>query len=323
MTPVTEVAAAVILRPDGSFLLAQRPAGKPYPGYWEFPGGKVEPGESAIEALKREIREELDVEIVSATPWVTRVHAYTHATVRLHFFRVTEWRGEFRGMEDQAHTWQRVDALDVGPMLPANTPIFRALSLPPVYGITNASELGASVFLRHLDQALERGLRLIQFREKGLPPDALSALAADIVKRAHAHGARVLINGDVELARSIGADGVHFTAAQLAQIQSRPDFSLVGASCHTRQELNCAAAMNLDFAVLGAVKNTLTHPGQSPMGWERFRALIAEAPIPVYGIGGLAPGDLPQAQQCGAHGIAMQRAAWLTAQAPIQSIRPV
>jgi 8-oxo-dGTP diphosphatase len=323
MTPVTEVAAAVIQRPDGSFLLAQRPAGKPYPGYWEFPGGKVEPGESAIEALKREIREELDVEIVSATPWVTRVHAYTHATVRLHFFRVTEWLGDFCGMEDQAHTWQRVDALDVGPMLPANTPIFRALSLPPVYGITNASELGASVFLRHLDQALDRGLRLIQFREKGLPPDALPALAADVVKRAHAHGARALINGDAELARSIGADGVHLTAAQLVRIESRPDFSLVGASCHTREELNYAGAMNLDLAVLGTVKNTLTHPGQSPAGWERFQALIADAPIPVYGIGGLAPGDLAQAQQCGAHGIAMQRAAWMTAEAPIRRVRSV
>jgi 8-oxo-dGTP diphosphatase len=321
MTPVTEVAAAVIQRPDGSFLLAQRPAGKPYPGYWEFPGGKVEPGESAIDALKREIREELDVEIVSATPWVTRVHAYTHATVRLHFFRVTEWRGEFHGMEDQAHTWQRVDALDVGPMLPANTPIFRALSLPPVYGITNASELGASVFLLRLEQALERGLRLIQFREKGLPADTLPALATDVVKRAHARGARVLINGDVELARSIGADGVHLAATQIARMESRPDFSLVGASCHTREELNHAAAINLDFAVLGAVKNTLTHPGQSPMGWERFQALMVNAPIPVYGIGGLAPGDLPQAQQCGAHGIAMQREAWMTAQVPSGYVR--
>ncbi len=323
MTPVTEVAAAVIQRSDGSLLLAQRPAGKLYPGYWEFPGGKVEPGESAIDALKREIREELDVEIVSATPWITRVHPYAHATVRLHFFRVTEWRGEFRGMEDQAHTWQRVDALDVGPMLPANTPIFRALSLPPMYGITNASELGVSVFLRHLDQALERRLQLIQFRERGLPPATLPALAAGVIKRAHAHGARVLINGDVELARRIGADGVHLTAAQLARTQSRPDFSLVGASCHTREELNHAAAMNLDFAVLGAVKNTPTHPDQSPMGWERFQALIADAPIPVYGIGGLAPGDLPQAQQCGAHGIAMQRAAWMTAQVPIQRARSV
>jgi 8-oxo-dGTP diphosphatase len=322
MTPLTEVAAAVIQRPDGSFLLAQRPAGKPYPGYWEFPGGKVEPGESVLDALKREIKEELDVEIVRAAPWVTRVHAYTHATVRLHFYRVTEWRGEFCGMEDQAHTWQRVDALGVGPMLPANTPIFRALSLPSVYGVTNASEMGASVFLRHLDRALEQGLRLIQVRERRLPPGVLPVLASDIVKHAHAYGARVLVNGNVELARSIGAEGVHLTAAQLAQTACRPDFSLVGASCHTREELDRAAAMDLDFAVLGAVKQTLTHPGQPPMGWERFKSLIADAPMPVYAIGGLATGDLPQAQQCGAHGIAMQRAAWMTSEAPVSRVRP-
>ena len=311
MTKVTEVAAAVIQRPDCSFLLAQRPEGKPYPGYWEFPGGKVEPGESARQALQREIKEELDVEIVQATPWITRVHAYTHATVRLHFFRVSAWRGEFRGMENQAHIWQRVEALDVGPMLPANTPIFRALSLPPVYALTHVTQLGASVFLQRLDQALANGLRLIQLREKQLPAAALPALAAEIIKRAHAHGARVLINGDIELAQSSGADGVHLSAEQLMKSAQRPEFPLVGASCHTRAEIEHAAALQLDFAVVGAVKNTPSHPGQTPLGWERFQTLIAAAALPVYAIGGLTLEDVAHAQVCGAHGIAMQRAAWL------------
>lgn len=313
MTKVTEVAAAVIQRPDGSFLLAQRPEGKPYPGYWEFPGGKVEPGESARQALQREIKEELDVEIVQATPWITRVHAYTHATVRLHFFRVSAWSGEFRGLENQAHIWQRVEALDVGPMLPANTPIFRALSLPPLYALTHATQLGASAFLQRLDQALARGLRLIQLREKQLPAAALLTLAAEIVKRAHAHGARVLINSDIELAQSSGADGVHLSAAQLMQSAHRPEFPLVGASCHIRAEIEHAAALQLDFAVLGAVKSTPTHPGQTPLGWERFQTLIAAAALPVYAIGGLTLEDVAQAQACGAHGVAMQRAAWPSA----------
>ena len=89
---ITEVAAAVIERPDGTFLLAQRPAGKPYPGYWEFPGGKIEAGESPRAALVRELREELGIEVREATPWITRVYAYTHATVRLHFRRTTRPR---------------------------------------------------------------------------------------------------------------------------------------------------------------------------------------------------------------------------------------
>lgn len=316
MTSVTEVAAAVIQRPDGSFLLAQRPEGKPYPGYWEFPGGKVEPGESARAALKREIKEELDVEILRAIPWITRVHAYTHATVRLHFFRVTQWRGEFRGMEGQAHSWQRVGALDVGPMLPANTPIFRALSLPSIYAITNAEEMGRRLFLRRLEAMLAQGLRLIQFREKGLAAKTIPAFAAEVVDCAHAHGAKVLINSDMDLARRIGADGVHLTAAQLMRAAARPDFPLVGASCHTRAELDSAAAIDLDFAVLGSVKRTLTHPGQVPIGWQRFGQEVTAARLPVYAIGGLQADDLIDAQEHGAHGIAMQRAAWPEVEKP-------
>ena len=89
-----EVAAAVLVRPDGAFLLAQRPAGKVYAGYWEFPGGKIEPGEAADAALARELHEELGIDVVTAYPWITREHVYEHGHVRLNFFRVTEWTGE-------------------------------------------------------------------------------------------------------------------------------------------------------------------------------------------------------------------------------------
>jgi 8-oxo-dGTP diphosphatase len=132
VTKVTEVAAAVIERPDGTFLLACRPEGKPYPGYWEFPGGKIEPGEDPRAALDRELEEELGIRVREATPWIERVYAYTHATVRLHFFRVTAWEGEPRPLEDQAISWQPVEAPDVSPMLPANAPVLAALALPPV-----------------------------------------------------------------------------------------------------------------------------------------------------------------------------------------------
>ena len=310
MTKVTHVAAAVFLRPDGEFLLAQRPEGKPYPGYWEFPGGKVEPGETALQCLKREIKEELDVEVIRATPWITRVHAYTHATVRLNFFRVTEWRGAFNGLEGQAHTWQRAGKLDVGPMLPANTPIFRALALPSTYALTNAAELGADEFLSRLDASLSRGLKLIQLREKTLTRAALVALGHEVVKRAHAAGAKVVVNGDVELAQELAADGVHLSAAQLMQATARGEHALVGASCHSREELEHAGALGLDFAVLGTVQTSATHPAETPLGWKRFGELIAEAPLPVYAIGGMKPADAQTAQEVGAQGIAMQRAAW-------------
>ena len=136
MAALVEVAAAVIERPDGSFLLAQRPAGKVYAGWWEFPGGKCEAGEPAERALARELREELGIEVRRAYPWVTRVHVYEHATVMLHFFRVVEWTGEPASREGQAFAWQRLDAPIAEPMLPANGPVLAALALPLEYAIT-------------------------------------------------------------------------------------------------------------------------------------------------------------------------------------------
>ena len=133
-----EVAAAVIERPDGSFLLAQRPAGKVYEGWWEFPGGKVEVGEPVADALARELHEELGIEVVGAYPWITRTFRYPHGNVRLHFYRVTDWRGEPHSREDQALAWQRMPGLTVDPILPANGPILASLALPVTMGITQA-----------------------------------------------------------------------------------------------------------------------------------------------------------------------------------------
>src|SRR5690242_15621043 len=161
-----EVAAAVIERPDQTFLLAQRPAGKPYPGYWEFPGGKIEAGEDARAALVRELGEELGIEVREATPWITRVYAYTHATVRLHFFRVTRWYGEPRPLEDQAIRWQRVEAPDVSPMLPANAPVLAALALPSILVISNAAALGIDAWIARLSERLTAEHLIVQIREK-------------------------------------------------------------------------------------------------------------------------------------------------------------
>ncbi len=304
---ITEVAVAIFLKPDGTFLLSSRPAGKPYPGYWEFPGGKVEPGETVLQAMVRELVEELNVTITKATPWFTFMMRYTHATVRLHCWRVSAWHGDMRGMEGQHFEWQQLGARTVSPTLPGCVPIFRALALPPVYAITNATEAGAENTLAQLERALEGGLKLVQIREKGLPEDALRRFAEGVVARAHAHGAKVLVNGDAGLARRIGADGVHLNSAQLATCSARPEFALAAASTHTRDEIERAASLNLDFVVLGPVRPTATHPGQPPIGWTRFGELVAATPLPVYALGGLSVDDLADAIEHGAQGVAMQR----------------
>ena len=305
-----EVAAAVITRPDGSFLLGQRPAGKVYAGYWEFPGGKIEPGEAPLAALARELHEELGIEVETVYPWLTRDYDYAHAAVRLRFYRVVLWSGTLRGRESQRFVWQFPGAISVDPLLPANAPILRALGLPPVYAITHAAELGATEQLRRLEQALAGGVRLIQVREKTLAGKALQEFAARVTERAHACGARVLVNASAQLAREIGADGVHLTSAQLKEAQARPDCALVGASCHDAGELARAQSIGADFVVLGPVAPTPTHPGAAGLGWPRFAELLRDCPLPVYALGGLAPADLETAWRHGAHGISMMRGAW-------------
>jgi len=310
VTQLLEVAAAVVQRDDGEFLLAERPAGKPYAGWWEFPGGKIEAGESPYHALVRELHEELGIATDIAYPWLTRVYAYPHTTVRLHFFRVVRWHGEPHGKEAQRLSWQYPDAVAVTPLLPANGPILRAINLPPLYAITHVAEQGSPAFMQSLEAALQRGVRLIQVREKTMEAAALRDFTAEVVRRAHAHGARVVVNGDFSLAREAGADGVHLPSAQLMSLSSRPEFELVGASCHDARELAQAAELGLDFAVLSPVQPTPSHPGAATLGWEAFAALSAASPIPVYALGGMQPQDMASAWQHGAHGIAMRRGAW-------------
>lgn len=307
---IVPVAAAVITRPDGSVLLAQRPPGKAYAGYWEFPGGKLDPGEAPRHALDRELAEELGLRVRRAAPWVVQRFVYPHAHVELHFFRVFEWEGEPVGHDGQAFAWQVPGAFDVAPLLPANTFVLRALLLPAVCGITMASQLGEAAFLARARRALEGGLRLIQLREKDWPPERQRAFGEAMVALARRYGARVMLNGEIENARRWGFDGVHWTSAALAAATARPMDLLCSASCHTRDEVAKAGALALDFALLGPVRATPTHPGATTLGWEGFEAVAAGASLPVFALGGLERADLDAAIARGAHGVALRRGAW-------------
>lgn len=311
---LTEVAAAVIERPgtDGrmEFLLGQRAPGSFYPGFWEFPGGKVEADETPHGALVRELHEELGIEVLRADPWLRREHLYEHAHVRLNFFRVHEWRGELQDHVHSALSWQRADRPTVTPMLPANAPVLAALALPNFYAITHAARIGIDAQLLALARALEAGLELVQLREPTLDTARRSAFVHAAVDLCHQFGARVLVNADAGLAVESGADGLHMTALQLAACSTRPDFPLVAASCHSTAEIERAAKMGCDFTVFGPVRATASHPGVKGVGWEAFAAALAVPPAPTFALGGLSAADLDVARRSGAHGIAAIRAAW-------------
>ena len=317
MSKLTLVSAAVLMRGESShaaaggfseFLLARRPAGKVYAGWWEFPGGKVEAGETFHDALVRELQEELGITITQATPWLSREFVYPHATVRIRFFRVTAWEGEIHPHEHDAIAWLQAGAAPgVEPILPANGPILKGLALPTTCALTNAEENGAGRELLRLDAALRSGLRFVQVRDKGLPADERSTFAAEVVRRCHRHQAIAVVNDDAALARLIGADGLHLSARALAACAARPDFPWVGASCHTADELARAAALELDYALLGPVLPTPTHPDQPGLGWAEVAHLLDHCPLPVFALGGMRPEMMGTAWAQGAHGLALMR----------------
>ncbi|WP_269212199.1 Nudix family hydrolase [Chromobacterium piscinae] len=305
---IIDVVAGALMRPDGSFMLGSRPEGKPYAGYWEFPGGKVEPGETPLEALKREFHEEMGIIVTAATPWLTKIHHYEHASVHLRFFRIWDWQGEPQPREAQSFAWQRPGRYTVEPMLPANGPILKSLELPACYAITCAAEIGVEAQLARL---AERDWGMVQVREHGMGREEL----ADFVVRAAAivrpRGGKLVVNADPAWLAGWPVDGAHLTGARLAALAERPAFDWVGASIHGADELARAGELGLDYALLSPVAPTVTHPGAALLGWDGFAACLADGvPLPVYALGGMSVEDLDLARLHGAHGVALMRGAW-------------
>lgn len=308
MTKIVDVVAGTLIDSQGRFLLGSRPEGKPYAGYWEFPGGKIEPGETPFEALRREFEEELGITVQQATPWMTKTHVYEHATVHLRFYRVWQWRGEFVMHEGQSIAWQTPGELTVGPMLPANGPILKALELPPLLPITCAGELGADAILARLEQ---NPPPVLLVREPQLSRTELEGFVRAVAERVRPHGGKVWVNADPAWLAGWPIDGVHLTEARLLAASARPDWPWVGASVHSAAAIQKAAELGADYLLLGHVKPTPTHPDKPALGWDGFECRLASGtPLPVYALGGLSAADLADAQRSGAHGVALMRGAW-------------
>jgi len=317
------VVAGLIRDARGRILLARRTEGRDLAGLWEFPGGKREPGETSEQALVRELREELGIEVEAGESLIEVPQQYPDKRLRLEVRTVPRWKGTPRGREGQALTWVAPERLGRYSMPPADRPVVGMLHQPALYLVTPEPGDDRGAWLAALDTALARGYARVQLRARTLAAEhgpAWRALAEAAVARCREAGAEVLVNRDIALAASLGA-GVQLGSEQLATLAERPLPAgvPVGASCHGLEDLQAAQALGCDFAVLGPVRETATHPGAAGLGWERFERLREQVSLPIYAIGGLAASDLAEARRHGAQGIAAIRDFWPV---PVQDAAP-
>ena len=306
--PLHVVAAALTASGRGGprVLLAKRAAGAHQGGRWEFPGGKVEPGESAAAALARELREELDVELLQARPLIRFPYRYPEFAMDFEVFRA-RWRGRARGREGQELRWAGLAELRDWDTPPASAPVIRALQLPGRYAIS-PPPTADDAWLRGLERLLAGRERvMIQFRPGATALADCRDLARRVVRMARNAGAPVLINAAPEEALALGADGVHLNGARLRELDRRPlpDDRWVGASCHSAAELRHAERVGADFAVL-------SRPAKAAgtWSWEWFAASVAGVALPVYALGGMRVAGLDRAVRSGGQGIAAVRGLW-------------
>ena len=305
------VVAGVLTDARGRILLARRTAGRDLAGAWEFPGGKVEAGETPFQALDRELHEELGIRIHSMEALIAVPQAYRDKRIVLDVFRISRFSGKPRGLEKQALAWSPLEKLNTYPMPPADRPVVAALCQPSQYLITPANVGKPAEFLGRIEAALKSGIRRIQFRIEGLSDAETLALAAETKRLCDQGGAQLLVNADVGLAAKLGC-GVHLKSAQLMALNERPlpPEQAVAASCHDEAQLRQAEAIEVDFAVLGPVAKTPSHVEQPPMGWKRFAELRECVSFPIYALGGMHPSEHETARRHGAQGIAGIRGLW-------------
>ncbi|NWB92221.1 Nudix family hydrolase [Pseudomonas agarici] len=311
MKPV-QVAAAVIRDIDGRILIARRADSQHQGGLWEFPGGKVEEGETVLAALARELREELGIVVITARPLIKVRHDYPDKAVLLDVWEVSAFTGEPHGAEGQPLAWVTRRELADYQFPAANQAIIAAARLPGEYLIT-PQDLETTQLLRGLQKAIAGGIKLVQLRAPNGYDPKYRDLAVDATGLC-AGKAQLMLKGPFEWLGDFPSAGWHVTAAQLRQYAGAgrplPQDRWLAASCHDAQELALAEQMGVDFVTLSPVQPTPTHPDAQPLGWDQARQLISGFNRPVYLLGGVGPQERQRAWENGAQGVAGIRAFW-------------
>lgn len=306
-----EVAAGVLRDEAGRVLVSRRPEGRDLAGRWEFPGGKIDPGETAEDALRRELAEELDIRIGRHRPLVSVRHKYRDKIVRLRLFEIHSFDGTARGVEGQLLRWVETDELRSLDMPPADRALIRLLDLDSHYSISPppSSYASVSAFVDAWRGCLESGFHLIRLRPA--PGERVPAELVEAIDRmTRAYGARWIASGELAQCYGWPAHGLHINTAQLVHLDRRPwpADRLVIASCHDLEETRIAASLEADLVTLSPVADTPGDPETLSLGWDGFERLVGYSPLPAVALGGVQPTDWGRVREAGGFGVAGRRA---------------
>ena len=308
------VAVGVVKNTKGQVLISLRDKSLHQGNLWEFPGGKLEASETAVQALSRELKEELNIDVTNAKPLITIKHQYPDLAVQLNVFLVEHFSGIAESCEGQPFKWVTPMELTKYEFPAANQSIITAAQLPPFYAILD--DVDESLLQVNLQKLLARGIKLIQFRLKTLPTEIIKKFIDAAYPLCKKHSAILMLNSAVKNAENLPFNGIHLTSRHLMSLTSRPRLSCatlehpqwLAASCHNLQELQHAQTIGADFVVLAPVLATKTHPDAEPLGWDQFTKLVDQVNLPVYALGGLSEAELGIVRQAGGQGIAAIRA---------------
>lgn len=298
-----QVVVGVIKNSAGEVLISLRGEHLHQGGLWEFPGGKLSADESVVLGLARELKEELDITVQTASPLINIKHQYPDLAVQLHVFLVENYSGEVRSCEGQPFLWVNPDDLANYAFPAANLPIITAARLPAYYCILDDAD--PALLPINLRKILANGIKLIQLRLKSLSAGQVASFIELAYPLCKANNAWLLLNSGVMDSEKFEVDGVHLTSADLLACPQRPQGKQwVAASCHNLDELLHAELIGVDFAVLAPVLPTPTHPNAKRLGWEGYSTLVGQVNLPIYALGGLRQSDLPTVRDAGGQGIA-------------------
>ena len=304
------VALGVVRDSEQRVLLSRRAEYVHQGGKWEFPGGKLEPGESYKSALRRELKEELGIDIVSAALLISFSHRYDDLEIFFQVFNITSYAGEVLAGEGQRIVWTPLANLENYEFPDANIGILHALRLPQSYLIT-PDNLPRAQLMAGIDKSLQEGVKLVQLRNNQLSKTDYKDYAQELFDMCERYKADLILNCPIDWLLELPLLPVHLTSKRMREVVSDIDagekLDLFSVSCHDEHEIELANGLLPRCILLGPVLKTKTHPQSKPIGWPSFHHLVMKSKLPVYALGGMSLEDICVARCCGGQGIAAIR----------------